>query len=210
MDKINKQKHFLLTNDKIIRSELRKDLDRMCKKHVDTKIIEELGISHGLARIDIAVVNGIIHGYELKSDMDNLKRLPQQIIAYNAVLDKVTLVVGEAHLYQAIRIIPEWWGITVTSPLSPNQNLNLIKIRKPEQNPNQNSQAIAMLLWREEALNILEKMGKAKGLKSKNRKQIYEKLVELLTQKELKNIVRKQLHFRINWRSDQRCILNDG
>ncbi len=210
MKKLSNKKYFILTNDKIIRSELRKNLNSMCKKQVNTKIIEELGIFHGSARIDIAVVNGIIHGYELKSDMDNLKRLPHQIKIYNSVLDKVTLVVSENHLYEAIAIIPEWWGITIAQSIIPGKQLKLVKIRKPEQNPKQESYEIATLLWRNEALDILEKLGKAKGFRSKTKEDIYRKLIISLTQVELKSVVRNILKTRINWRSDLQYTLNDG
>ena len=40
-------------------------------------VIDELGICQGSARIDMAVVNGSLNGYEIKSDLDTLARLPQ-------------------------------------------------------------------------------------------------------------------------------------
>ena len=46
-------------------------------------------------RIDIAVVKGALHGFEIKSDFDNLKRLARQVDLYSQVLDRATLVVGE-------------------------------------------------------------------------------------------------------------------
>jgi hypothetical protein len=59
------------------------------------RIIEELGVVHGKSRIDIAVINGLMHGYEIKSDKDTLQRLPEQMNMYNSVFNKVTLVVGK-------------------------------------------------------------------------------------------------------------------
>ena len=194
--------HFLLTNDKVIRAALKKDLEKSCGRKKDTKIIEELGITHGDARVDIAVVNGVIHGYELKSDKDTLKRLPGQIEIYNTVLDMVTLVVGKNHLHEAIKIVPDWWGITVAKIVDENSAVSLYKIREPELNPHQKSEAVAALLWREEALKILENIGQAHGMQSKTRKVIYEKLAEVLDKKILNKLVREQLRARINWRSD--------
>lgn len=202
--------HFILTTDRLIRSALKADLEALCEGDTNTKIIEELGITHGAARVDIAVVNGIIHGYELKSDLDTLNRLPGQIKVYNSVLDKVTLVVGKTHLVDSIKIIPDWWGITVAKFIDAEQGVAFFKIREPEQNPEQDSVAMAALLWRAEALNILEEIGQANGVRSKPRKDIYERLAKALTKQELGEAVREQLRVRANWRSDLRCMPNGG
>lgn len=199
--------HFILTNDKVIRLALKRALEEQCQKQVDTKVIEELGITHGAARVDIAVVNGVIHGYELKSDLDTLQRLPAQIEIYNSVLDKVTLVVGKNHLHEAIKIIPEWWGVTVAKLTNPEEGVALYIIREPEINPNQDrAEAMAALLWREEALSILERIGKAEGFRSKTRKLIYEHLADVLEMDVLAGIIRDQLRSRLNWRSDLQYI----
>ena len=65
------------------------------KRDKKVRIIEELGVKHGTARVDIAVVNGIMHGYEIKSDKDTLQRLPRQISTFNPIFDQLTLVVGK-------------------------------------------------------------------------------------------------------------------
>src|SRR3990167_10801492 len=101
------------TNDASIRVVLRENLKDNYQNDPETAIFEELGVAHGAARVDIAVVNGIMHGYEVKSDLDTLRRLPEQIEVYNSVFDKMTLVVGKSHLYEAIKIIPDWWGVVV-------------------------------------------------------------------------------------------------
>ena len=100
----------LPTNDLIIRSALKEDLRRRYARNKKLRIIEELGVQHGTARIDIAVVNGTMHGYEIKSDQDTLKRLPEQMDIFNSVFDKMTLIVGKNHLYEAINIVPDWGG----------------------------------------------------------------------------------------------------
>jgi len=198
--------YFILTNDRKIRVALKAKLEASCEGNMNTKIIEELGITHGAARVDIAVVNGVIHGYELKSDMDTLNRLPGQIKIYNSVLDQVTLVVGKNHLYKAIKIVPEWWGITIAKIIDSNDTVSFYNIREPEQNPDQDSAAIAALLWRAEALSILEQIGQARGVRSKPRKDIYKRLAEVLNKQDLGAAVREQLRTRINWRSGLSCM----
>lgn len=203
-----KNSSFIFTNDKLIRTALKKDLEHICGKDPHTKIIEELGIRHGTARVDIAVVNGVLHGYELKSDLDTLYRLPEQIRIYNSVFDQVTLVVGRNHLHEAVKIIPDWWGIVIAKIVDSSGAVSFCDIRESTENPNRISLEIAKLLWRIEALDILEKKGSAEGLRSKPRKEIYERLVMVLDQEELRAEVREHLLARVSWRSEKQYMLN--
>lgn len=197
-DRSSSHQHFVLTNDCSIRVALLHQLEQSCAGEVNTRVIEELGITHGIARVDIAVVNGIIHGYELKSDVDTLERLPNQIKVYNSVLDRVTLVVGKKHLHDAFKIVPDWWGVSVAKFSAPG-DIEFLHIRDAKQNPAQDPFSIACLLWRDEALSILEEMECAHGVRSKNRKEIYERLCEKLSIEDLKNRVRKTLLAREGW-----------
>ena len=205
-----KKSNFILTNDNLIRIGFKKILKKTYKKYPNSKIIEELGISHGASRIDIAVINGTLQGYELKSDIDTLNRLPEQMQTYNSVFDKMTLVVGKNHLYKAIHIIPEWWGITIAKILhSKSSSVSFYNIRKAGKNPQQDKTLIASFLWKKEALNILEELDQAKGVRSKDRKTIYTRLAEVLDIKTLKELVRHHLCSRATWKSDVQHMLND-
>ena len=99
--------------------ELREALHhKLLKEHhgdTNTLVLDELGLRHGTCRVDIAVVNGYLHGYEIKSDADTLQRLPGQVSLYCAVLDRATLVVGEKHAEKAKAHLPDWWGVEVAS-----------------------------------------------------------------------------------------------
>jgi len=150
-----------------------------------------------------------MHGYEIKSDKDTLQRLPEQMDVFNSVFDKMTLVVGKNHLYQAINIVPEWWGIIVAK-INNNGSVIFNVIRDEEFNKNQNSISVAKLLWREEALRILEKNNEANGFYSKSRDLIYKKLASVLDQKTLNEEVRETIFLRTDWRSDSPLILNGG
>lgn len=207
--KSNNIHKLLPTNDLIIRSALMEALRKIHARDKELRIIEELGISHGTARIDIAVVNGIMHGYEIKSDQDTLQRLPEQMNIFNAVFDKVTLVVGKSHLYNAINMIPDWWGIIVAKA-DPNGSIIFNVIREGENNKEQDSVSVARLLWRDEALRILEETGNAKGFYSKPRASIYEKLSAVLDQETLNAKVRETIVFRSEWRLDAPLVTNGG
>jgi len=205
-----KNDHNTLTSDRSIRSALKKKLEASFKAtNNKVKIIDELGILHGEARVDIAVINGIIHGYELKSDIDTLFRLPEQIRIYNSVLDKVTLVVGRKHAFEAIKIIPEWWGVTMARVIEPQQSVTFFKIREAEQNPLQDSVSMARLLWKEEAISILENINGASGMHLKTRNFVYERLAEVLDTKTLRKKINEFLCARSNWRVEIPCIPND-
>jgi len=206
---------MVFTNDKIIRVALRNVLDKDLKEYraesgYPAEIFEELGVRHGAARIDIAVINGFMHGYEIKSDSDTLERLPGQMNEFNAVFDKMTLVVGKRHLYDAINIIPDWWGIIVAK-IDANCKVFFQTIREAEDNQDQVGVSIARLLWKEEALQILEEQNKAKGVRSKPREFIYQRLANVLDAETLKEKVRDTLLVsREDWRSDAPLILNGG
>mgnify|MGYP000211545537 CR=1 FL=1 len=81
--------------------------------HNDPKsyVIDEVEVCYGEARVDIAVINGKLHAYEIKSEQDTLGRLKKQIEAYSRVFDFITLVVGQSHLERAKLLTPKWWGL---------------------------------------------------------------------------------------------------
>lgn len=165
----------------------------------ETVIFEELGVQHGFSRIDLAVVNGELQGFELKSDKDTLARLPEQIESYGRVFDRVTLVVGERHLRRAADIVPDWWGIRVARTES--GKLQFSDFKHAMRNPSPDPACIVALLWREEALNCLEELGVAAGLRSKPRRDIYSILVKETNLDLLCHKVRMCLKQRANWRS---------
>lgn len=94
-----------------IRRALRLEMLRLHGDESDTRIVEELGLCQGIARVDLAVVNGSVHGYEIKSEHDTLARLPSQTDVYNRALDFVTIVTAPAHAEKIGDIVPPWWGV---------------------------------------------------------------------------------------------------
>jgi hypothetical protein len=187
-------------NDLDIRLELRGELQRQFAQDPGTKIIEELGICQGAARIDLAVANCALHGFEIKSAVDNLQRLPFQEQLYSRVFDSVTLVTAGKHLDLIAGKIPHWWGLIAARP-GECEAINLITVRESLQNPAVDPYCLAQLLWKEEALEILVRLGKARGVKSKPREAAWRLLVESVTVEHLKDLVRNRLKVREGWRS---------
>ena len=172
-------------------------------------VVEELGLRHGRARIDLAIVNGELLGFELKSDLDSLQRLPEQAMVYNSVLDKITLIVTERHLNAAIQQLPDWWGVLLAQ-LNSDGAVLFSEVRSSRTNPLVEKVAVARLLWRAEALGILEELGAAERFRSKPRVEIYSRLADLLDAETLRLKVRQKLFLRSDWRPDALRVSNDG
>lgn len=165
----------------------------------DTRVVDELGIENGAVRVDIAVINGFIHGFEIKSDADTLERLPRQIEVYGRVLDRATLVVGERHLAKAEALLPEWWGVKVATR-GLRGAIHLSEVRRPSLNRNIEPASLAALLWSNEALQLLEEIDAARGVRGKRRELIYQRLAETLPLDALRDSVRSILKERSGWR----------
>ncbi len=186
--------------DADLRTALLRKLDRRHSRDPQTLILQELGLRHGAARVDVAVVNGSLHGYELKSDSDSLGRLARQARVYSSVLDRVTLVAGRCHVEEAMGLVPGWWGVHVAE-MGPRGGVLFSSVRRARNNPSQDIVAVAKLLWREEALDLLHQVGAASGVRSKPRAAIYARLAEVARPEEIRSRVRHQLRNRTGWRS---------
>ncbi|MDY7229907.1 sce7726 family protein [Hyalangium rubrum] len=184
--------------DRDVRQALTESLQAVHDGDPDTHIRQEMGLEHGQVFVDVVVINGELHGYELKSESDTLDRLPHQVQAYSSVLDKATLVVGASHLQDALTIIPPWWGVE-KAVAQPDGSVLLKRHRKARANPQQQPLAVAKLLWRDEVLEVLEALGVATGLRSKPRKVLYERLVGVLPPDSLRAEVRRRLKSRVGW-----------
>jgi hypothetical protein len=162
-----------------------------------TRIVEEMGVWSGSVRVDIAVINGSLSGYEIKSDRDTLERLPFQQDLYSRVFDTVELIVGRRHVEKATPIIPHWWGVTLAT--DNNGLVDLTPVRAAESNPTIDAFLVAQLLWKEEAIAILDRCGLARGWKSKRAKLVHQHLAASLPLAELRGYVRTTLKNRTDW-----------
>ncbi len=181
--------------DADIRPALRLRLLDQHLKDPDTVLIEELGLCRGQVRVDLAVVNGALHGFEIKSDRDSLRRLSKQIEFYGLVLDLATLVVGKRHLDQAVQIVPNWWGLLQVE-VGPNGPL-FESIRHCRNNPSREPRSIVELVWLDEALALLETRHAARGVRGKPRHVVWDRLCERFSVDEIAAIVRSELKARV-------------
>jgi hypothetical protein len=162
-----------------------------------SKVIDEFSFPSTNSRIDVAVINCSLHGYEIKSSIDTLKRLPNQLIGYSKVLDYLHIVTEPKHLNKIQEIIPEWVGITICEEI--NGTIDLIDIKTAEKNPFKQSFHIAKLLWREELLEVLIE-NKIKFRKKDRNWILCEVLATNLQIELISEIVRYKLKKRSNWK----------
>jgi len=186
--------------DRDIRVVLRRELKDCFGSDPDTLILEEMGLCQGSARIDMAVVNGSINGYEIKSAQDTLERLHSQQKIYSRIFDTVTLIIAGNHLAALEGLVPSWWGILEAEEV--NGNVKLREVRPSRENPSIDPSALVQLLWRDEALQVLEEKGLAKGLRSKPRRFLWQKITESLTIDEIRDAVSLTLKRREGWLAD--------
>jgi hypothetical protein len=185
-----------------VRNALRRKILKRHYKDDGTLVIDEFGLSHGATRIDVAVANGRLHGFEIKSDADTLDRLPAQAEIYNKVFDYVTIVCGEKHEAEVRRLVPHWWGIKIAYS-GKRGAVHFRQTRYPRLNRRINPIEVARLLWRDEAMMLLSEVaGLTRGIKSKSREALYQKLADLFPVRELADLVRETLKAREGWRSD--------
>ena len=180
--------------DADIRPALRSQLLSDYRDQTDTTLIEELGICRGQTRIDFAVVNGVLHAYEIKSDRDNLRRLRGQVDRYGEVVDLATLVVGERHVDRAIKMLPSWWGVlrVECGPTGPRFNLLRGALRNPDRNP----RSLVELLWLDDAVALLERRDAARGVRGKPRRVVWDRICDCFSLEEIAETVRLHLKAR--------------
>jgi len=191
-----------------IRYALRRHLESAFADDDGALILDEVGICCGSVRVDMAVVNGELKGFEIKSDRDTLHRLSAQCSGYGKVFDTLTIVVGSRHLDRAQVLIPQWCGILLAQDQG-NNELNLHRVRRDEMNSDIDPSALVQLLWRDEALSLLRAHNLDRGLSCKPRRYLWEALTKNLTVRTLRDLVRTQLKARRQWRVGLRP-LQDG
>lgn len=174
------------------------EIRRHCLREPDSLVIDELGIFEGKYRMDVAVINRQLHGYEIKSAADNLNRLPAQQASYNMIFDRITLVADEKHVPEAFKILPAHWGLIAVSAIAGKPLLQ--EIWPARQNPSVDPFALCQLLWRDEALTILKAKRLVSGLWSLPRKRLWQVLAREIEINELKLLIRQTLKERKGWR----------
>lgn len=171
--------------------------------HPGTLIVHELGLAHAKSRIDLATLNGVIHGYEIKGTQDSLDRLPSQLETYSQTLQKLTMVVASRHVERVVDLTPTW-GAVLDVSMGPKGGVRFDVVRPGKRNPNVEKYLLAHLLWRDEAQSLLSHRGATKADLRAPRTELYRLLVDHFSEKELVAVIKSSMMQRQIWRDRPR------
>lgn len=129
--------------DSLLRSCLIDWLTEFHANETDTAITEELPIPRPSVRADVVVTNGRFVGYEIKSDLDSLSRLPRQVRGYSEVFEKAFVVTTAKRVAYAKKYLPDWWGLIEIRP-----DLSVRVHSKGRMNPALNIESVLYILSR--------------------------------------------------------------
>lgn len=184
-----------ILSDREIRPALRSWLDVEHANEADTVVIEELGACRGKVRIDLVVVNGLLHGYEIKSNRDSLRRLQRQVEIYSRVLDRATLVVGDRHVAAALDLLPTWWGVLRIDPTH-NGRPRFKTVRRGRKNRRIDPRSLVELLWLDDSISLLAQRNVARGVRGKPRRIVWDRVCVHFGVEEIAFAVRAHLKAR--------------
>jgi hypothetical protein len=158
-------------------------------------LLEEFVV--GDCRVDVAFLSDRMNAYEIKSDSDNLKRLPAQVGVYGLHFDSVTLVTTNRHVDAALDIIPLWWGLWIAR--RDGAFVAFQRYREPIDNPAPDKVSLIRMLWGDELRGLL----KERGIGTRHYRMAYPSLVmlafESLSIFDLTSIVLERLKKRGDW-----------
>jgi hypothetical protein len=150
------------------------------------------------ARADALLVSDRICGFEIKSDVDSLARLPRQVLAYGQVVERAYLLVGEKYRERATAIVPEWWAIWAASWAG--DDVRVRQVRAGRLNPDINPLAVTTFLSREQLTRTLNDLGE-KRLSSVPVDDLRGLLVARLGARRTVAVARGHLLDREDWRA---------
>ena len=186
------------SGESAIRTALRQSYLRRFATRDDILVLDELGLVHARGRVDVAVISRHVHGYEIKSANDTLRRLPSQLEVYRQALQTLTLVVDTVHHPTIAASVPDWCGILLVT-FGPRGGPHFRRIRQTSLNPDLDPFMLAHLLWRCEAQAALAERGTAARDLRASRKDLYRLLIEQLSVSELTALIRRSMIQRPNW-----------
>jgi hypothetical protein len=101
------------------------------------------------ARLDLLALEGArLAGFEIKSDLDSLRRLGLQVSAYARYCDHLTLVAGRRFAVDLLSDVPPWTGVVLAYRVG--SRVALSTLRHPSTNPHADAQGTLSLLRRHE------------------------------------------------------------
>ena len=142
-------------------TDVRKALVAAVARRVGTRphvLVPEVDVRWSVpARMDALLVADRISGFEIKSDVDSLTRLPRQIMAYGAVVERAVLIVGDRHLAAGTAAVPSWW--TIWGARWRDDQVVIREVRRGRLNPEINPLAVMSFMSRDNLSGALRVRG---------------------------------------------------
>jgi hypothetical protein len=151
--------------------------------------VDEFWVPRSHERADIAVIDRLLTGFEIKTERDTLKRLPRQIGAYGRVFDRCTVVVAAKHSEAAQEMLPAWWGVV---EISLANEISFVETRSALPNPAVDPETLVRLLWRAEVAAALVALGSELVPKA-TRSTMWTQLLHATDIEGLRAVVRRSL-----------------
>lgn len=95
----------------------------------DAVLINEMVVANWSRRADLAVANGRLWAFEIKSDLDTLVRLKGQVETYQQRFDKVVVVTTERYASRAAAMLPDSVGLWIVEPI--NESGGKVRVVRP-------------------------------------------------------------------------------
>lgn len=173
-------------NDNAIRIILKQWLKANASdKGIGIRIFYEKAISNSIADV-LAVTEDGIWGFEIKSDVDDLRRLNTQLDNYSKACDRCYVVVGERNVEKVMGDIPRFCGVIKIS----DNSVEIVK--KAYISPKVNIKTQLNLLWPAELRELLLNFSMP-NYAQKSREYIEDRLVENVDSGLLGHAVVKEL-----------------
>jgi hypothetical protein len=161
-------------------------ISHILKVHKKENIVVASEVSYlgGSRLVDLLLVTkSQIHSYEIKSDLDSLRKIKGQMEDYIKTFDKVIIVISKKFLTKPeIKKLPKSVGIYTFD----NVNRDLVGIREPRLNKQIQKTSLSLFLRKSDLITIA-------GSKNKSDVILRKRIVKRLNLSELKNIVRNSL-----------------
>lgn len=155
--------------------------------------IDEFSVPETKERADLVSVGTRLDAYEIKTERDDLRRLPRQVAAFSRLFDRCTIVTAEKHLDGCLDLVPEWWAVSTTS-LGPS-GAHLDHIRKGTGNPDPDAAVMVRLLWKREVAEAVKEIA-APSPPEASRQMLWDALLKHGRPAEVRRLVRDALYCR--------------
>jgi len=112
---LNKRNLHELINNTLLKSYAGEEILKylLIREFFNKKVTAAYELRVNSSRIDFLTINGYTKSYEIKSNLDNLRKLTKQMSDYMKVFEYNYVVIDEKHLSSALSIAPENYGVWV-------------------------------------------------------------------------------------------------